>query len=99
MSCQGSTRDRKPKYVISGASLEAAYSRLCKRLQLYHSSHAGLQFTPKYTEHFKNLFLRGKGTFTASSMQLLMLALPFALLGPEIAVHCTPPQGARSLGN
>ena len=35
------------------------------------------------------MFLRVKGMFTADSMQLLMLALPFALrdlLGPEIAL-------------
>ena len=69
--------------------LAAAPNHLCERLQHYHSSHAGFQLTPKYTAHFKNLFLGGKGTLTAGRMQLLMLALPFALrdlLGPEIAL-------------
>ena len=40
-----------PKYVISEASLEAVYNCLFKRIQHYHSSHAGLQLTPKYTAH------------------------------------------------
>ena len=86
---KGSTRDGKPKYVNSEANLEAVYNRLCEWLQHFHSSHAGFQLTPKYTAHFKNVFLRGKGTFTAGRMQLLKLALPFALrdlLGPEIAL-------------
>ena len=98
---KGSTKDGKPKYVISKASLEAVYNRLCERLQHYHSSHAGFKLTPKYTAYFKNVFLRGKGTFNAGRMQLLMLALPFALhdlLGSDSG-DCTPSQGARKASN
>jgi len=86
---KGFTNDGKPKYVISEAALEAVYNRLCTRLEHFHSSYAGFQLSPKYTAHFKNVFLKGKGTFTAGRMQLLMIALPSALrdlLGPEIAL-------------
>lgn len=98
---KGFTKDGKPKYVISEARLEAVYDRLCERLEHYHSSHAGFQLTPKYTAHFKNVFLRGKGTFTAGRMQLLMLALPFALrdlLGPELA-HLRSVLGKQATAN
>ena len=84
---KGSRRDGKPKYVISEANLGSTL--LVERIQHYQSIHAGFPLTLKYSAHFKNVFLRGKGTFTACHMQLLMLALPFALrdhLGPEIAL-------------
>ena len=50
-----------------------------RRLQEFHSSIAGFQLTPKYTAHFKRVFVDGKSTFTASRIEMLMMALPFAL--------------------
>ena len=69
--------------------MEAVFNRLCERLEHFHSSHAGFQLTSKYTAHFKHVFLKGKGTFTAGRMLLLMMALPFvlpSLLDPELAL-------------
>jgi hypothetical protein len=76
---KGYTAEGNPIYIISEAALEGVFDRLCERLQHFHSSRSGFQLTIKYTAHFKSVFLKGKGTFTAGCMQLLMMALPFAL--------------------
>jgi len=86
---KGLTEDGNPRYIISEAALENVYDRLCERLQQFHSSHAGFQLTSKYTAHFKNVFLNGKGTFTAGRMVMLMPAIIFVLrdlLTPEIQI-------------
>ena len=86
---KGLTADGNPRYIISEAALENVYDRLCERLQQFHSSHAGFQLTSKYTAHFKNVFLNGKGTFTAGRMVMLMPAIIFVLrdlLTPEIQI-------------
>ena len=76
---KGRTTEGNPIYIISEAALEDVFDRLCERLQHFRSTRSGFQLTIKYTAHFKSVFLRGKGTFTAGRMLLLMMALPFAL--------------------
>lgn len=86
---KGHTAEGNPIYIISEAAVEDVFNRLCERLQHFRSSQSGFQLTIKYTAHFKSVFLRGKGTFTAGRMQLLMMALPFALrdlLNQELAI-------------
>ena len=85
---KGRTTEGNPIYIISEAALEDVFDRLCERLQHFRSTRSGFQLTIKYTAHFKSVFLRGKGTFTAGRMLLLMMALPFALrdlLNQELA--------------
>jgi hypothetical protein len=76
---KGVTAGGNPRYLISEAMLDEVFTRLCRRLQEYQSSYAGFQLTPKYTAHFKRVFLEGKSTFTASRLELLMIALPSVL--------------------
>ena len=76
---KGLTAEGNPRYLISEAMLDEVFTRLCRRLQEYQSSYAGFQLTPKYTAHFKRVFLEGKSTFTASRLELLMIALPSVL--------------------
>ena len=76
---KGLTAEGNPRYLISEAMLDEVFTRLCRRLQEYQSSYAGFQLTPKYTAHFKRVFLEGRSTFTASRLELLMIALPSVL--------------------
>ena len=83
----GKTKDGGRKQLISEAALEAVWARLQRRLGCFQSSFAGFQLTSKYAAHFRNVFINGKGTFTASRIELLMIALIFVirdLIRPEI---------------
>jgi len=76
---KGKTPEGKPRYLISEAMVDEGITRLCRRLQHYDSSFAGFQLTSKYAAHFKRVFVEGKSTFTASRIEMLMIALPSAM--------------------
>ena len=77
--------NKSGNHFISNAALDRLFARLTQRLTYFTGENSGFQLTPKYANHFYNVCITGKGTFTAGRIENLMVAMMFALR--DLAFH------------